>query len=185
VPAREPLRTFLACAVDAKAAAAIYDALAPLRDALREPAFRWIDPRNYHVTLRFFGDLTRGQIDSAVRSVEPIAATIAPVDCRVGALLALPNARRPNVLAFGLDSDGSLERIAARANAAFERDFGAPDKPFKAHLTVARCRRGARFTTAATLDFALRFDRIALFESSQAPTGVRYAPLEAFALQGP
>jgi 2'-5' RNA ligase len=184
VRARERLRTFLACAVDANAAAELYDALDPLRREQREPAFRWIDPRNYHVTLRFFGDLTRDEIATASRSIAPVAATCAPIDCRVDVPLALPSARRPNVIALALESDGALERVAAHANAAFEADFGSPDKPFKAHLTIARCRRGARFTDVTTVDVALHFDRIALFQSSQAPTGVRYAVLEEFSLKG-
>jgi 2'-5' RNA ligase len=208
VPARERLRTFLACAIETAAAADLYGALEPLRKELREPAFRWIDPRNYHVTLRFFGDLTRAEIERAARAVAPIAASAAPIDCRVGAVLALPNARRPSVVALALHSfesaerasiatpdrsprganeapaaSGALERLAARANAAFEPDFGGPDKPFKAHLTIARCRRGARIASeAAELGVALHFDRVALYESSQAPTGVRYAVLEEFAL---
>ena len=177
------MRTFLACGVEATAASELFEALRPLRAEFGEPAFRWIDPRNYHVTLRFFGDLTRDEVERAARAIEAIAARGAPIDCRIGALLALPSARHPTVIALALQSDGALERLAADANAAFEPAFGPPDKPFKAHLTIVRCRRGARMTAeSGAIDFEFRFDRVAFFESSQAPTGVRYSVLEAFML---
>jgi len=188
----------------------LFEALRAYRAEFAEPAFRWIDPGNYHVTLRFFGDLTRDRIDRAARAIAPVAAASAPIDCRVDAFLALPNSRRPTVLALALASsviaptvqsardplleprpghrrasNGALEQLAARANAAFEPEFGRPDKPFKAHLTIVRCRRGARMTTRPDAPHGpLHFDRIALFESSQAPTGVRYSVLEEFVLGG-
>jgi 2'-5' RNA ligase len=161
----------------------LFEVLGPYRAKLGEPDFRWIDPRNYHVTLRFFGDLSRDQIGRAARAVAPVAAAASPLDCRIGALLPLPSARRPKVIALALDSAGTLERLAAAANAAFEPEFGVPDKPFKAHLTIVRCRRGARMRRATDpIGGTLHFDRVALFESSQAPTGVRYAVLEEFVL---
>jgi RNA 2',3'-cyclic 3'-phosphodiesterase len=161
----------------------LFDALRPLRETLGEPAFRWIDPRNYHVTLRFFGNLSREEVARAARSIEPIAAASPPIDCRAGPVMALPTARRPSVIALGLESGGALERLAERANAALESGFGSPDKPFKAHLTIVRCRRGARVSSRPNaLDLQLHFDRVALYESSRAPTGPRYAVLEEFAL---
>ena len=97
--------------------------------------------------------------------------------------MALPSARRPSVIALELESGGAIEELAERANTVLDSDFGAPDKPFKAHLTIVRCRNGARVVPPANpIDFELRFDRVALFESSQAPSGVRYAVLEEFAL---
>ena len=191
----------------------MFEALRPARTEFAEPAFRWIDPGNYHVTLRFFGDLPRDRIERAARAIAPVAAASAPIDCRIDAFLALPNARRPTVIALALESaatasaaptgaalapsresspdsqrepQGALEQLAARANAVFEPEFGRPDKPFKAHLTIVRCRRGARLTTRPGAPVgALHFDRIALFESSQAATGVRYSVLEEFVLGAP
>ena len=179
------MRTFLACGVDVATALRLYEALHPYRAGFGEPSFRWIDPRNYHVTLRFFGDLSRADVDRAARAVEPIAAALGPIDCRAGAIVALPSARRPSVIALELESGGAIEALAERANAVLDSDFGAPDKPFKAHLTIVRCRNGARVVPPANpIDFELRFDRVALFESSQAPSGVRYSVLQEFALRG-
>ncbi|HTO57821.1 MAG TPA: 2'-5' RNA ligase family protein, partial [Pseudomonadales bacterium] len=82
----------------------MFEALRAYRAEFAEPACRWIDPGNYHVTLRFFGDLTRDRIDRAARAIAPVAAASAPIDCRVDAFLALPNSRRPTVLALTLAS---------------------------------------------------------------------------------
>jgi 2'-5' RNA ligase len=177
-------RTFLACGVDAGSALRLRRALKPYRRAFSDPPFRWIEPVNYHVTLRFFGDLTRAEIDRADRIIAPIATTVEPIDCLAETPAPLPSARWPTVIALPLESNGRLEALAARFNDAFGPGFGAPDKAFKAHLTVIRCRRGARFVEPASFEYSLRFASIALFESSQADVGVRYAVLRKYALQG-
>ena len=78
-----------------------------------------------------------------------------------------------------------LEALAADVAVALHAEFGPPDKPFKAHLTVIRCRRGARFIEPANaLDFPLRFTHIALFESTAGNGAPTYTPLREFRLGG-
>jgi 2'-5' RNA ligase len=177
------VRVFLACCVEPEAAQRLYAALEPLRRLYAGPAYRATPPDNYHVTLRFFGELNEGEVDRIGRHVEPVADAAARIDCRTTSLLALPNARRPSVIGLSVESAGRIEELALRVNGVLEEDFGPPDKPFKAHLSVIRCRRGARFKAfAPDLECRLTFARIALLRSDPASDGPRYSVLRAFQL---
>lgn len=160
------MRVFLACRVDSQAAQRLYAALEPLRRVYSGDAYRFTPPDNYHVTLRFFGELNEADVERAAQHVQPLADTAAPIDCRTTAVLALPNARRLSVVGLSLESGDRIEALAADVNRVLDADFGPPDKLFKAHLSVIRCRRGARFRPfVEPLDFGLTFTSIALFRS--------------------
>jgi RNA 2',3'-cyclic 3'-phosphodiesterase len=177
------VRTFLACCIDAAAAAQLYAALEPLRHGYRGGAYRWTPAENYHVTLRFFGEIEPRDAERVVEIVRPIATLHQPIECRTAAVQPLPGARQPKVIALSIESAGRVEALAAEVNAALEDDFGPPDKTFKAHLTVIRCRRGARFVApAGAFEYPLTFTSLALFESETSGNGPRYTPLQTFRL---
>jgi len=70
-----------------------------------------------------------------------------------------------------------------QCNDVLRTEFGPPDKPFKAHLTVLRCSRGARFEQpGADLSVALGLTSMVVFESTLAHGGPRYTPLQEFRL---
>lgn len=177
------MRVFLACVVDRTAADRLYAELEPMRRVYAGASFRWVPPANYHVTLRFFGELTAAELDRAARLVEPTAGAASAFEGRAVSARPLPYARRPNVIVLPIESSGRLEALAADLRVAFDDDFGPPDKPFKAHLTVIRCRRGARVgRPAVELAFPLSFDSLALFESTAASGAPRYTALQTFPL---
>ena len=139
------MRVFLACRLAAADAAQLQGALETLKREVAAARFRWIAPANYHVTLRFFGTLTEEVVDDVCRLIEPVVAGVRlPIACRVAASLALPSWSRPAVLALELESAGMLEDLAAACDAVVAPRYGAADHPFRAHLTVARCRRPRR-----------------------------------------
>lgn len=177
------MRVFLACCVDRQAAQRLYAALEPLRAVYSGPAYRATPPENFHVTLRFFGELNEADVERVARRVQPVADAAAPIDCRTTSVLGLPNVRRPSVVGLAIESAGRIEALAARINHALDEDFGPPDKSFKAHLSVIRCRRGARFKAfAEQLDCALTFADVALFRSDPANGAPRYGVLRTFPL---
>ncbi len=179
------MRVFLACCIDGDTAAQLSAALARHADRYHGGGYRWITPANYHITLRFFGDLTQRQVDRVVELVRPVADCAGGIQCRALSLQPLPTARRPSVIALPIDSAGRVDGLAARLNAILESEFGPPDQPFNAHLSVVRCRRGARFLGATgNLDFSLNLAGVALLESRLSSEGSRYRPLWRFRRAG-
>src|SRR5262245_38234368 len=137
------MRVFAACRLDHDAAILLDRTLAPLRAVLPDKHFRSVALENFHVTLRFFGEVSAEAATKIGHLIETVAQTGTPFDCRTAAPMPLPNGRRPSVVALPIESNGELERLTnncnnAFANAfadAFAAAFGGPDKPFRAHLT--------------------------------------------------
>ncbi|MBO0693347.1 MAG: RNA 2',3'-cyclic phosphodiesterase [Acidimicrobiaceae bacterium] len=107
---------------------------------LREPGeegLRWTPSTNWHVTLRFLGEVGDDEVPALCHALEgavtgelPCHAALGPATVRLGrAVLIVPVA--------GLDPLGAAVTDATGG-------FGQPseDRPFVAHLTVARGRAG-------------------------------------------
>jgi RNA 2',3'-cyclic 3'-phosphodiesterase len=163
-----------------------------VRDALvawrpGDDALRPVSADGLHVTLCFLGWRDEEAVERIGAAVKPCAAPVGELS--VGEALWLP-ARRPRVLAVELEDPG--ERLSALAESVVSAMADAaghePEKrPFLAHVTVARVRRGARAPSGA-LDPppALRFTPTALtlFRSHLGSAGARYEGLVSVRLPG-
>jgi 2'-5' RNA ligase len=165
----------------------IAEALALKRGALR--GSRWIEPSDYHITLRFLGDvevevaeaLHERLIDARVRS--PFAVTLDGLASfggdRPRAILATV-APNPELL----DLQAEQERLAREAGAEPER------RKFTPHVTLARLRREAGAEDVAGylgergLFAPLTFtaDRVALFSARESKGGGPYVVEAAYPL---
>lgn len=153
----------------------------------------WVKPENAHFTIRFLGDLDDEQVERLRASVRRSGARLSAPVARLGRLGAFPRPERPRVLWVGLAQGGpEIEAIAAAVNDALEDDgFGAPDKPFRAHLTLARVREGA-----AGVGGLMRsglpeapepepLPRLAVMKSELRKGGAMYTVLEEIRLHSP
>jgi 2'-5' RNA ligase len=153
----------------------------------------WTKPENLHLTLRFLGDLGDSGVKRAGQAVERGAAEVPAFRARLGGLGTFPSIARPRVLWAGLaEGAEAASALAHSVNRALLRDeFGSPDKPFRAHLTLARVREGAR-GLAALGDYAMApspgeaiLDQVVLMKSELHPAGARYTPLVEVRLRQP
>jgi 2'-5' RNA ligase len=153
----------------------------------------WTRPENLHITLRFLGDLD----DAGVERVRGLVARDAGAEIApragLGSIGAFPNLDRPRVVWIGLaEGAESVVSVAGSMNEALERGgFGAPDKPFRPHLTLARVREGARGLEAIR-DAApppppprALLDRVCVMKSELHPAGARYTALTEIRLRPP
>ena len=99
---------------------------------------RWYDPTDYHITLKFLGDLKK--VDGAVVLAGQAAARQASdFTLTVNGMGAFPDLTRPRVLWLGLEQNLHLSELAASLEA--EAVLGGLTKevrPYLPHLTVAR-----------------------------------------------
>lgn len=150
------------------------------------PGVRLLDPELMHVTLCFLGS-------RPVAEIAPLAAAVEGFEGRacelaVGAPVWLPP-RRPQALAVSIideaDGEDGLAALQARLAAALAAAGGwVPERRrFRAHLTVARLRRGARTAAAAaaalapTPPLAFSARTIVLQRSWLSPRGASYETL--------
>ncbi|MDD3642521.1 MAG: RNA 2',3'-cyclic phosphodiesterase [Candidatus Krumholzibacteria bacterium] len=127
----------------------------PLSEAVREtvwsavrrfpaadPPWRWIPPENYHLTLKFIGEVDERRADELREAGAEAAAGIAPFPLRFGRFGAFPDPARPRVIFFGIEEGFEpLAALAGRLEEACEAlGIERESRPFRAHLTLARIK---------------------------------------------
>jgi 2'-5' RNA ligase len=155
---------------------------------------RWVRAEGLHLTLRFLGatpdgrqaDL-RGAMAAACRDVAPFAATLAGAG-------AFPGPQRPRVLWLGMSAGAAeLEALSGSLDGVLA-PLGWPpeERPFRAHLTIARTDgvpgagevAGRLVAAARDLSLTWRADRLALYKSYLGHGPARYEEVAAVSFQG-
>lgn len=140
-----------------------------LRDcSSRIPGFRWTPAQNLHLTLRFLGGLEPSVFDALRERLRAVRQ--ASFDLGLGGLGTFGSGLQARVLWLGAEE--GREPLGALASGVEEacRSIGLPpaDRPFSAHLTLARARERGGEPLSPPDPPALdpwRVDRFSLFES--------------------
>jgi 2'-5' RNA ligase len=118
---------------------------------------RWTVPAKMHITLRFLGSAPDAAIERMSQRLETIRFSRFDVVLEDAALFE-------RVGVFLVKVQGSPRLLALQEmveRAAQEAGFGPEDKPFRAHITLARIRRGAKLGgTAQQLKAVARMDSL-------------------------
>jgi 2'-5' RNA ligase len=179
------VRTFLALTLPPAAVSAAAGVLEVLRPRASRGDVKWVAPQNLHMTVRFLGNLSEEDLARARLLTTELHEGFDPVPTAWAQLGAFPSTRRPAVLWLGLDD--AQRRLSALAREIGRRlrkaGFGEADKPFRAHVTLGRVRRGRRVDWAALSDglttpseaFSIR--NATLFKSTLTSEGPIYTPV--------
>ncbi|MFI5208106.1 MAG: RNA 2',3'-cyclic phosphodiesterase [Gemmatimonadales bacterium] len=106
---------------------------------------KWVDEDALHVTLKFLGEVAKGDADAIGRALGDAVCTAKPFELGLGGLGAFPDSERPRVFWLGVERHPALELLAndverALAPLGFESEL----KPFQPHVTLGRARKTAR-----------------------------------------
>ena len=178
---------FIAVPLSDEARGRVADLVASL-PATDDRPVRWVRFDGLHLTVRFLGITPVERLGVVGAAVAAVAAAQPPFGVSIQGAGAFPNVRRPRALWLGVE-DGATELAAlSRATNAELAAAGWPpdDRPFRAHLTLARSdgvRAGpatAAALIAASAAFRVSFtaDRLVLFESRTGGGPARYEALE-------
>lgn len=103
---------------------------------------RWIEPGNFHITLRFIGDVGRRDAHMIVDALSS-RSWVAP-SVKLGELKAFGNSK-PSSLYASVWDDERLTRLAAAHERLMQRLGLPPDgRRFTPHVTIARLRGGTK-----------------------------------------
>lgn len=162
---------------------------ANLKRRFPELRVSWETRPKLHLTLRFFGNLTTGQCESALRAMRGTAAETPPFRLKIGNAGAFRRKGLAKVLWLGTeDLDGGLVSLRSRledhlADAGFAKEARA----YKPHLTVVRLREPGRSGDLVKAHLDDRFEpveakitEVALIESVLLPVGSRYSVIKTF-----
>ena len=153
--------------------AAIGQQLAMLRGGL--PGARWIDPENYHVTLRFLGDIDDATAHEAASALGRIRRP--PFALHFEGLTSF-GGRKPRAVVAESTEPQALMELQAEQERLMQRIGLAPEgRKYTPHVTLARLRESSSRQVADYLAArglfrtpAFPVERFVLF-SSRASTG--------------
>ena len=118
----------------------IRDGLAGLRGGL--PGARWLPPANYHLTLRFIGEVPPIAAEEADEALASIRAK--PFALSLAGLGTFEKNGRVSALWVGVEKTDSLVFLQAKVETALQRIGLEPErKRFAPHVTLARTDRAA------------------------------------------
>ena len=148
---------------------------------------------NLHVTLAFMGDLAEGDVGAAGDALKA-AAVAAGGSWKVtwGSTGAFPSLERPRVIWLGLADPVVTVTVQGLLMAELRsRRLPADDRPFRAHLTLARVRRALSRERGEALVAAMgtianpvpaTVEALILYHSTQGRDGSVYQELARAAL---
>jgi 2'-5' RNA ligase len=105
------------------------------------PGVKWVDPGNYHVTLRFIGEVDEGlaaDIDQALAGIR-----FKPFDLAIAGTGSFGSDDKPRVVYAGLDRSEPLIKLHERVESALMRAGLPPEgRRFTPHVTLGQVRNG-------------------------------------------
>lgn len=153
------------------------------------PGARWVDGENFHLTLRFFGDVEGHVADEIANALDRVhRRTFTMSLSGVGAF----GGKKPHALWAGVTASPDLSALQAEIERKCQR-LGLPADPrkFVPHVTVARLRNVGPHEVAAYLssrgNFAsapFRVSRFVLMSARESTGGGPYVVEETWPLQG-
>ncbi|WP_106753792.1 RNA 2',3'-cyclic phosphodiesterase [Pannonibacter carbonis] len=159
--------------------------LSMLRGGLK--GSRWIDPENYHITLRFIGDIDDRTADEVADALSRVRRD--PVEIRLCGLGSFGNGK-PHAVWARVQPTPQLAELQAEQERILQRLGLAPERrKYMPHVTIARCKTASNEDVARWLmergDFqapAFKAGRFVLFSSRASIGGGPYLVEEAFPL---
>ncbi len=172
------------------------DLLWQSREGMRfsSPRIRWIEPSQFHITLLFFGETESSCIPDICEAMDRAAELFPSPVLEADGPGQFPSRGEPRVVVehlkdvSGRSGKGGCLALQQFLNSALSSRFTLEKRKFKAHVTLARVRRGAGIlpfdSSSAPRGLLLHPRELVLFESILRPEGALYSPVYSRVLEG-
>ena len=146
----------------------------------------WTKPGNFHLTLKFLGDVHSEKINDVSKTIQRVADRYSPFPITFGGIGAFPNFARPRVIWMGIKEGAStVSQLAKAVNLELEHLNFSTDNRFHPHLTLARLKTAVNLEPLKnilrkydTIDSgSMRVNEITLMQSQLHRNGAIYTPL--------
>ena len=153
---------------------------------------KWVEKQNFHLTLKFLGDVTPLQIENLKRALERISSLPKTFEIGLAGLGAFPAPRNPKVIWTGVhDPQKGLHNLWVEVETeCAKQGFPRETRPFSPHLTLGRVRDVKPAPGLGELLPNLKPDRLIvpvttfeLMRSKLSGYGPAYSCLASFSLQ--
>jgi len=151
------------------------------------PGARWIDPENYHITLRFIGDVDAHVAHDVASMLDTVNR--APFELRLEGVGSF-GGRKPRAVFANVAPSQALMDLQAEHERLMQRVGLAPEgRKYTPHVTLARLRASSSGQVAEYLSergsfrsVSFRAERFVLYSSRASVGGGPYLVEEAYPL---
>ncbi len=151
----------------------------------------WTRSKNFHLTLKFLGNVEKSSIKEINSTLARITACHESFCINIGGIGTFPNLYRPRVLWVGLiQGANETATLANSINRELEK-LGFPnDNRFHPHLTLARLKESVNLKTytesfkkfETIAGTSMNVNHLTLIKSELRPNGALYTPLHIYPL---
>ncbi len=190
------LRLFVALLVPDAVKQKLHAAQQKLRDALGSRTANWTRPEQFHLTIKFLGNVDATRLDTLAESLKKACYGLVPSDIEARDAGFFPDSKRPRVIWIGVRAPeewlfrlhSTVETVCAPFATA------KPENRFHAHVTLGRVKQAGKSDADAMRSWAekwagcgfgkWRAEEVALVRSRLSPSGAAYSK-ECLARLGP
>ncbi|MFA4854491.1 MAG: RNA 2',3'-cyclic phosphodiesterase [Candidatus Omnitrophota bacterium] len=182
------MRAFIAIELPAS----IKDALSKIQDELKAvlPKVNWVKPQNLHLTLKFLGEISPGQLDAIKHIITEVSQGTAVFKIKLDDLGVFPDLRQARTIWIGINQDTIAKQIAGLLETKVAGIGIAKEKrEFSSHITIGRIKiplnpvdlerelkKAKNDVVYANMEF--NTGGITLFKSVLGPAGAAYTVLK-------
>lgn len=177
------MRLFIALNLPKKERQRIERAAKSLRES--ELPVKWVDADNFHITLKFLGQVRRDRMDGVAMALEKVASATEAFDLDFGGFGAFPTIRQPRTLWVGVHATPELRCLKQDLEWALgDHGFEPETRAFHPHVTVGRADPRGRAGVfrgldeqVAAIDFGgtVKVRSLDLMRSHLSRDGARYS----------
>ena len=188
------LRLFIAIAVPENVRREIGRAQGQLKRVATPGSIRWTRPEQFHVTLKFLGDVPSAHVADLDRAVAQACSGRRAMQLSAHGIGFFPDARKPRVIWVGADDgNGQLSELHRQLETALQ-PLAPTEKSerFTGHITLGRFKPGRPAAVAKLLERgAILGERefgdwqagtVEIMRSELTSEGARHIPLASFPL---
>ena len=177
------MRLFVGITIPKKQRTRIHRSVRDLRED--DLPVRWVDPDNFHITLKFLGEVRREAVPEIEAALERVARSTRAFTTVLKGYGAFPTIRRPNVLWLGVEANPEFRCMKQDLEWALsEVGFDTETRAFRPHVTLGRARDEGGAGAFRDLDSRLaelafsddiRIHALDLMRSQLSSAGARYS----------
>ena len=187
-------RLFIAIELDNTCILKLNNFMQDARQSLLDPACRWVNMRNFHLTLSFLGERLESIIPQITKAMDMGAKEVDRFALHFKGLGCFPSIKMPRVFWVGVENGLQLKALYTILGKHLSAVIALGRSTFSPHLTLARIKDDYQIETPVVLrslinEFQSRsfgtsnVDKITLFASDLRKSGPIYTALHHSMLQ--
>jgi 2'-5' RNA ligase len=192
---KDVIRTFIAIDLSPEIYQRLEEVIGQLKSRLAGVPVRWVGVKNIHLTLKFLGEVSQGNLEAIKDVLRKEASQHQSFGFSVAELGAFPSIRRPRVIWVGVNAPHELSALQRGIETELQR-LGYPreERGFSPHLTLGRVSRECTSEDAKQIGAVLEsynpgllgekpVQAVRLYRSDLQPGGAVYTLLYSAALR--